>query len=62
MNEDIDYDAAMQSVVEDMENAALKFKARRYEPKPSPEAKPEEAAEEQYDGPTANELAAMLGE
>lgn len=59
--EDVDYDAAMQAVVADMGEAAKRFKAQRYAPKPPPETpKAEEPAPEAEPNVTASELEAML--
>lgn len=60
--EGVDLDAVMQAVVDDMGKAAMKHRARRYEPKPKPaEQKAEEPAPEQDAAmPTAGELEALL--
>lgn len=59
--EGVDMDAAMGAVIEDMGQAAKRFKAQRYAPKPKPVEKP--AAEPTQDnGPSLRELEAMIGE
>lgn len=61
--EGVDLDSALQAVVADMGDAARKFKAKRYAPKPPPpEPKAEEAAPDESGMPTAGELESMLSE
>lgn len=53
---------AMQAVIDSMGQAARAAKARKYAPKPAPQAEPPAAAPEAEDGsmPTAGELEALL--
>ena len=63
MSNEVDWDAAMNAVVEDMGKAALQFKGKRYAPKPKPAEKaPEAAPADESGGPTLSELESMISE
>lgn len=56
----VDLDAAMQAVLDDMGEAAKKFKLKKYEPKPKAEEPKAEAAPAEEAGPSLGDLESML--
>lgn len=64
--EDIDMDAVVKSVIDDMGNAAKAFKAKRYELKPKLNEEAQEGNAPELDSgehamPSASELESLLG-